>query len=187
MTARVRIDPGQSQLSVQAFATGMLSMLGHSPTFAVRVYSGEVRVEGPEAQGLAVDLTVRAESLQLVDRVSPSDRAEIESRLRREVLETAGFPEITFRTVESEADRTGEGRYNAFLGGLLTIHGVTQRHGIDVELRIEPGRLRLCGSSTVRMSGFRIRPVSAVGGAIKLKDELKVTFDLLALPSSEAS
>ena len=32
------------------------------------------------------------------------------------------------------------------------------------------------------MSEFGIRPVTALGGTIKLKDELKLSFDLAALP-----
>jgi hypothetical protein len=32
----------------------------------------------------------------------------------------------------------------------------------------------------VRQSDYEIRPVSAVGGAVKLKDELKLSFDITA-------
>jgi hypothetical protein len=32
------------------------------------------------------------------------------------------------------------------------------------------------------MSDHRIRPVTALGGAIKLKDELSLSFDLVGLP-----
>ncbi len=46
MTARYRLDPGQSRFTVQAFATGLLSFLGHSPTFAVRDFAGAVRFDG---------------------------------------------------------------------------------------------------------------------------------------------
>jgi hypothetical protein len=34
------------------------------------------------------------------------------------------------------------------------------------------------------MTAFEIRPVSALGGAIKLKDELRVSFDLVAFPEA---
>jgi hypothetical protein len=32
------------------------------------------------------------------------------------------------------------------------------------------------------MSDFRIKPVTALGGPIKLKDEMKASFDIAALP-----
>jgi polyisoprenoid-binding protein YceI len=182
MTSRYRIDPALGHFTVQAFATGMLAMLGHSPTFAVRDFSGVVRFDGEEAGGLGVELTVRAESIELLDRVSHADRGEIEGRMRREVLETSAFPGITFHTVEAGADPVGPDRYRVFLGGMLTLRGVTKPQGVDAELLVEPGGLRLRGEGSLRMSAYGIRPVTALGGAIRLKDELKLSFDLVALP-----
>ena len=46
MMTRYRLDPGQSRFTVQAFATGMLSFLAHSPTFAVRAFRGDVEIDG---------------------------------------------------------------------------------------------------------------------------------------------
>ena len=45
MPARYRLDPAHSRFTVQAFAAGMLSFLGHNPTFAVRDFQGEVRFD----------------------------------------------------------------------------------------------------------------------------------------------
>jgi polyisoprenoid-binding protein YceI len=182
MAARYRLDPGKSQFTVQAFAAGMLSALGHSPTFAVRDFAGVVRFEGEGVAGLGVDLTARADSLDLLDRVKPADRDEILLRMRREVLETAAFPEVAFHTAESSAERVDRGRYRVFLGGRLTLHGVTQPQGVDAELRLFDDGLQLLGGGPLRLSSFSIRPVTALAGAIKLKDDLKVSFDLIALP-----
>ncbi len=184
MTDRYRFDPGQGRFTVQAFATGMLSMLGHNPTFAVRDFEGIVRLERAEIRNMSLELTVRADSLDLLDRVKPADRAEIMERMQREVLETATFPEIIFRTVEIEAEPIAQGRYRLFLGGPLSLHGVTNPQGTDAELLIFADGLRLRGGGTLLMSLYQIRPVTALGGAIKLKDELKVFFDLVALPEA---
>jgi hypothetical protein len=40
--------------------------------------------------------------------------------------------------------------------------------------------LRASGEFTVLQTDYDIRPVSAAGGTIKLKDELKCTFDIVA-------
>jgi hypothetical protein len=40
--------------------------------------------------------------------------------------------------------------------------------------------LRAAGEFSVRQSDYEIRPVSALGGAVKLKDELKLSFDISA-------
>ena len=42
MTVRYRLDPVRSRFTVQAFATGLLSFLAHSPTFGVRDFAGEM-------------------------------------------------------------------------------------------------------------------------------------------------
>jgi hypothetical protein len=36
MAVHYRLNPGESRFTVQAFASGLLSFLGHSPTFAIR-------------------------------------------------------------------------------------------------------------------------------------------------------
>jgi polyisoprenoid-binding protein YceI len=182
MTARYRVDPNTSHFEVQAFATGMLSAFAHSPTFAVSDFTGVAWLDGAGVEGLHVELTVRADSLDLLDRVKPADREEIVGRMRREVLETARFPQIVFRTVEVAGEPAGEDRYRVFLGGRLTLHGTTQPLGSDAELIVAPDRLRLRGACQLRTSAYGIRPVTALAGAIRLKDELRVSFDLVSLP-----
>jgi hypothetical protein len=40
--------------------------------------------------------------------------------------------------------------------------------------------LRAAGELTIRQSDYRIQPVSAAAGTIRLKDELKLSFDISA-------
>ena len=40
--------------------------------------------------------------------------------------------------------------------------------------------LRISGDFVLRQSDYGIKPVSFAGGALRLKDELKFTFDLVA-------
>ena len=175
-----RFDPGHGRFTVQAFATGLLSFLGHSPTFAVRHFGGELRwqPDAPDDAGLAV--TVRADSLELTDSVRPGDREEIEGRMRREVLEVALYPEIRFQADEIATSTVAENRYRLRVGGLLTLHGVTRREAIDAEILHYNDGVQLGGKFSLRLSDYRIRPVTALGGAIKLKDELRVAFDIVA-------
>ena len=67
---------------------------------------GELRFEGGEIEGMALDLTVRADSLELLDRVSAADRGRSRSRMRRDVLETAAYPEITYQAEASRPSRS---------------------------------------------------------------------------------
>jgi polyisoprenoid-binding protein YceI len=175
---RYVLDPAQSRFTVQAFAQGVLSVFGHSPTFAVRAFTGELRFTPEALAEASLDLTVRADSLTLTDSVSAADRDEIESRMRKEVLETAAFPEIRFQSTEITASKIADNWYRLRIAGKLSLHGVTNAHKVEAQLRILEDRIRLSGDCTLRMPAYRIKPVSALGGAIRLKDELKVVFDL---------
>ena len=102
---RYQLDPTQSRFTVQAFARGMLSAFGHSPTFAIRSFTGELRFAPEAPADNSFQLTIRADSLALTDAVSAADRAEIEKQMRESVLETAANPEIAFQSTAFKADR----------------------------------------------------------------------------------
>jgi polyisoprenoid-binding protein YceI len=182
MTETYRFDPNQARFTVRAFASGMLSALGHSPTFAVRDFSGQMRFENGEIDGMALDLSIRADSLDLMDRVSASDRDEIGLRMKRDVLETASSPEIGYRADKIPAEMASQGLYRLRIGGQLALHGVTRPQPVQADLEVFRDGMRLHGGCSLRLSDYRIKPVTALGGAIKLKDELSLAFDLLARP-----
>jgi hypothetical protein len=51
-----------------------------------------------------------------------------------------------------------------------------------VAVRVYPNgdTLRAQGDATLRLTDFRIEPVSVAGGMLKVKDEVKLTFDIVA-------
>jgi polyisoprenoid-binding protein YceI len=180
MTTRYRFDPGGSRFTVRAFAAGVLSFLGHSPTFAVREFGGEVVAEGGRVTG--VSLIVVAGSLRLEDEVSDHDRREIEGTMFREVLEAGRYPEIAYDAAAVTGGPIARGHYRLHLGGRLSLHRVTRPQPVDAELLVFDDGIRLRGETPLRLSDFGIKPVTALGGTIRLKDELMVTFDLAGLP-----
>jgi polyisoprenoid-binding protein YceI len=175
-----RLDPGHSRFTVQGFAGGMLSFLAHSPTFAVRDFAGELRLEDGSFQNARLAIAIRADSLELVDRVKPADREDIMGRMRREVLETARFPEIRFEAGVTSVTPTGDNQYGLRLDGRLALHGVTNPVSLDAQLLAYNDGVRLTGETPLHLSDYRIRPVTALGGAIHLNDRLLVAFDLVA-------
>ncbi len=178
--ARYTLDPGVSRLQVRAFATGMLSGFGHNPTFSVRDFSGEIRIPPNGPAEASLELRVKAASLVVSDDIKDKDRREIEQLMHREVLESAAFPEIAFRSTAVGADKTGEGQYRITLVGDFSLHGVTVEQQIVAYFSLAEQQARAWGDFSLSQSKFGIRPVSFAGGALKLKDELKLTFDLVA-------
>jgi polyisoprenoid-binding protein YceI len=180
MMACYRLAPGHSRFTVQAFAGGLMSFLAHSPTFLVGDFAGELRLDPETLAGASLQLTVRADSLTLVDRVRPADREEIEGRMRGEVLETRLYPEIRFDSAEISGRPVAAHQYQLHINGRLSLHGVTNPLGVDAQLQVYTDGVRLTGEAPLRLSEYRIRPVTALGGAIRLNDQLRVAFDLVA-------
>ena len=66
------------------------------------------------------------------------------------------------------------------MNGELTLHGVKRAQPVSAHVSVEGNTLRAMGDFAIRQSDYAIRPVSALGGAVKLKDELKVSFRISA-------
>jgi polyisoprenoid-binding protein YceI len=175
------IDATASTFAVQAFATGVLSAFGHSPKIAIRDFAGEVFLarENGTLQDSRMRVSIRADSLEVIDKISEKDRDEIHRRIVDEVLETDRFPVIVYECSQVSANGTGN-RFWATLNGELTLHGVIQPQPVNARVLLNDDSLRVSGEFTVRQSSYDIRPVSAAAGTIKLKDELKLTFDIVA-------
>jgi polyisoprenoid-binding protein YceI len=174
------LDPVLSRFTARAFATGLLASLGHNPSFAIRHFAGEAKFAPDAPEQASVRVIVQAGSLELTDQVSDKDRREIERTMQNEVLQVARFPEIVFEASNPSLSKGGEGLYWAIITGKLTLHGVTQSQQITAQVSISNNQLRASGEFTVRQSSYGIKPVSVAGGTLKLKDDVKLTFDLVA-------
>jgi polyisoprenoid-binding protein YceI len=175
---RYVLDPQASRFTVRAFAGGPLGSVGHNPTFAVRDFSGEVEFDPDEPAASSLHLVIGAASLALTDSMSDKDRREIERTTQAQVLETARFPDITYDCPASRL--TAIGPMQLTLKGDLTLHGVTREQMVSARVYLMGGTLRGQGEATVRQTDFDIRPVSVAGGMLKVKDELKLVFDIVA-------
>jgi polyisoprenoid-binding protein YceI len=179
MTACYRFDPEKSRFTVQAFAGGLLSVFAHNPTIAIRDFTGTIRFNPETLADVSLEMVIRANSLEVAGDVNPRDRPEIERTMQSEVLESAAYPEIRFRSTATTADRIAANWYRLRVKGELSLRGVTRPHEVDVQLRIGESEVRLSGAFTLLQSVFGIKRVSGVGGTITLKDELKFAFDIL--------
>lgn len=177
---RYLLDKGASKFTVRAFASGMLSMMGHSPTIAIRDFTGDASFErdAPERGSLRVE--IRANSLEVTDDISSKDRREMESAMNEKVLESAKYPTITFEAKAVSATRLSEGRFLTILDGTLSLRGSRGRLPVTAQVAMMGDMLRASGEFSILQSDYGIPLVSVAGGALKLKDELKFAFDIVA-------
>ncbi len=71
-------------------------------------------------------------------------------------------------------------RYAVNVSGNLTLHGVTRSETIYAQVTLTGDTLRAFGEFPLRQTDYGIKLVSVAGGTLKVKDEVKVTFDLTA-------
>jgi len=161
-------------IQVYVYRTGLLSALGHDLRLSMhrfRVEYGEGRVSGrfwPES--FRVDGAVEDGELQ-PDALSESDRSDIHGNITTDVLETDRYPEIRFR-----------GEYERRDGGTWRVAGdlemVGARVPVEMEVRRRDGRFQ--AGVELSPSRWGIEPYRALMGALKLKDDIRIEFDLPA-------
>jgi polyisoprenoid-binding protein YceI len=146
----------------------MFSAFGHEHAIRAPIQNGTF----DEDKG-TVDCVADARTLRVLDSdVSDKDRTDIQNTmLGPKVLDSAQFHEIRFHSIEVSG--SGENRWT--MHGDLTLHGHTHQVKVDVER--QDGRYR--GSARLRQSEFGITPVTVAGGTIKVKDEVRVEFEIV--------
>lgn len=180
-TVRYLIDTQSSSFVVQAFSAGLLSAFAHNPKIAIPDFQGDAEFTraGSVLENARLQIRINANSLEVTDDISEKDREEINSRMRREVLETDSYPEIVYDCPRITASGNGD-RFWAALSGNLSLRGVTKGLPISAKVQLNGDSLRATGEFSLRQSDYRIALISAAGGTIRLKDELKFMFEIVA-------
>lgn len=162
------IDPSRSSVTIHAFKEGFLSAFAHDHTVRSRVASGWI--DRSAAPG--VELRFETRALEVLDpELSEKKRASVrETMLGPQVLDAAKYPEIVFRS--SSVAAHGENRFT--VEGELALHGTTKR--IRLEVTTEHDLFR--GSVLLLQTDFGITPVRVAGGTVRVKDELRIEFEI---------
>ncbi len=177
---RFVVDPKRSRFTVQASATGVLAAMGHNPTIGIRAFTGKVEFDADALRASGLSLTIQSASLSVLDDVSDKDRREMEKLMKEDVLEVEKYPEIRYDSSQIVVTRVNEALYKAAVNGDLRFHGVTRKQPLTVRIALLGTMLRGSGEFVLKQSDFQIKPVSVAGGILKVKDELKFSFEMVA-------
>lgn len=161
------INTLDSKLTVHVSKAGLFSTFGD-----------DHEIEAPISQGVIdesarrVMFVIESRRMKVLDpNLAADKRKEVQERmLGADVLDVARFPEIKFES--TSAEQAGPG--NVLVHGQLTLHGAT--HPVTVKVRMENGHY--LGSATLKQHEFGIRPIAVAGGTVKVKDEVKIEFDI---------
>ena len=174
------IDAAASRFTVQASATGLLSAFGHNPTIAIRDYQGEIQFASDTYQDAHVRVTVRTAGMEVLDEMKKDDREKLEKEMNDKVLEVPRFPTALFESRQLAVDKLSDSLLRARVTGELSFHGVTRTHSLEARVTNIGSMLRISGDFSLRHSDYEINPASFAAGALRLKDEVKFNFELLA-------
>lgn len=163
----VAVDTNKSLMTVHVYKAGMFSAFGHEHDISAPIAEGSFN----EQQRFA-SLRVDARHMRVMDKdVSEKDREKIQATmLGPEVLDCERFPEIRFKS--TSVSHLGDSRWVVL--GDLTLHGQTRP--IKVQVEGQNGQYR--GWSEFKQKDFGIQPVSVGGGTVKVKNEVKVEFEI---------
>lgn len=161
------IDTAKSTMTVRVYKSGVFSALGHNHEIAAPLAEGKV---DPTAR--QVELRVDTRALKVLDPgVSEKDRAETQRvMLGPEVLDAAAHSTIAFHSTGAEPAGAGAWKVH----GNLTLHGQTRAVEVDVRQEGE----RYVGTARFKQTEFGIQPVKVAGGTIRVKDEIRIEFDI---------
>jgi len=177
---RYVIDGRSSRFTVRAFAAGLLAAMGHNPTIGIRDFSGEMQFNPEKLDAGSLKIIVKSSSLSVQDDISANDLREMERLMNQEVLETAKFPEILYEALNIAVTKMADTLYSVILKGNLTLHGVSRSQPINVRVALLGSMLRASGDFSLNQTDYDIKLVSVAGGALKLKDEIKFSFEIVA-------
>lgn len=167
------IDVGRSSLTVYAYKSGLFSVFAHDHVIRAPIADGRVSVDEPHA----VEISVNTGKMVVLDpSLSEEKRSEVQTRmLGPEVLDSARHPEIRF--VSSRVMPSGVNQWQ--VTGNLTLAGQTR--AITFRGVLRDGHYR--GSVLLRQRDFGIQPISIAGGTVRVKDELRIEFDIVTRAS----
>ena len=177
--SRYVIRPGESRFQIRVGKSGLFSAFGHEHLVEVRHMSGEVLWSPGAREGSSVNLEFESASLTVVDPdVKDDERAKVQAQMQAEALEIERYPVIRF-TAKTLAVEPLQGEYRGTVTGELTLKGVTRSLKIPVQIAVAVGKLGARGELKLKGSDFGVKQVTAAGGAVKTKDELQLSFDLV--------
>jgi YceI-like protein len=168
-----QIDTERSKLTVHVYKSGLFSAFADNHIIQAPIASGSLSDKEP----LAVELVVRTSEMKVLDPdLAAAKRAEVQAGMVSEkVLDIAKYPEISFSSTMVTA--AGADKWTVI--GRLTIRG--EARTISVPVVRQGGTYR--GSVEILQRDFGIEPISVAGGTVKVKDQLKIEFDIVARPN----
>jgi polyisoprenoid-binding protein YceI len=180
-TSNYRLGPDNGRLVLKTGRQGIAAMAGHDLTIEVTRWSAQVDVPDDDITSATVKADIDLGSLEVREGsggakpLSDRDRGEIKKQMAK-ILGTGTASFTSARIVRV-------GSSGGAVEGTFTLNGQSEPVRVQVS---EPGPGRYRGSATVVQTSLGIKPYVGFFGALKLKDEVGVEFEV-TLPATPST
>ena len=170
------IDTNRSTVTVRVFKAGLFRAFADDHLIQAPLLDGSLDPAIPHVQ-----VVIDARRMRVLDPgLSARDRQDVQARmLGPDVLDVNRFQWISFHSITIQQLDAGGWQVR----GEMELHGQIRPMTVDVFL--ENGHYK--GSATLRQSDFGIAPISIMGGTVKVRDEVRVDFDIAVTERSAAA
>jgi hypothetical protein len=169
------IDPAQSLVAVTVRRSGALARLGHDHVVASRTLQGYAAPDDRRADlhFMLAEMSVDEPGLRAEAGLDTNPSADAIAGTRHNmldrVLEAALFPQVLLHA-------EGVDGAPGMLRLAITLHGVTRSYDLPAAVERSAGAISASGALQLRQTDFGIVPMSLLGGAIAVRDELELRF-----------
>jgi hypothetical protein len=185
----LRVDPATSLVVIEVYRGGSLARLGHDHVVASHDVQGFVAPRANRA-----DLYVRLDQL-VIDEPNLRREAGFDTQptdediagTRRNMLSSVDAQALPYALIHlagaAEPGPQGGGIVNKvdkIVDVTITVHGVERTMRTPVAVEMSAGTLVASGHLALKQTDFGVAPLSVLGGAIQVKDEVNVRFAIRA-------
>ena len=180
------IDRAASQVTIHVGKAGLFRFAGHTHEVIAQDVRGTVSLDRTNPARSSVQLEIATTSLVVTGRGEPSEDVPEVQRvmLSEQVLDVERFPTIVFASREVGVAQADAESLQLAIAGDLTLHGVTRPQIVRAAVGLGPEGLAATGRLRIEQTDFGIEPVRAAAGAVKVKNELDITFALTFRPGA---
>jgi len=174
------VDTGRSKALIDVGKTGAFSFAGHTHEVEATLTGGTVHFDPDDTSKSTLHLEFNAAAMKVTGKSDPpADVPKVtEAMLGEQVLNVKQYPSITFDST-AVSGRGSASALDLQITGNLTIRGTTKPARAATAVKIEGDTLTATGKFAIKQTDFGIKPIS-VGGMVKVKDELAITFTIVA-------
>ncbi len=183
-----KINQGESRVVIRVYKEGKLAAFGDNHLISTSTLEGKLVFNHQNPESSSIFLAVPTQSLIVND---PKLRAIAEpefnstvsafnrkitrkSMLGKRVLYAEKYPYIRIRSLTLPHQLSGTAQM------AITLRDATLHETVSLKTEIQGDRLAIQGQFKIKQSDYGIKPFSIMFGGIRVKDTLRLDFDLFA-------